>query len=136
MKLKNVRKLERAYWKLMRTAEEIARQEPQSVAFNIKEAATKEWCAWHDKLRRMESAAAEKRDKGVILFEVFTPVHRGQAVKHCIRTPHRMITQTYWKHYATGELQKPASEPHVDTLLRFTSPERDFKRLQQAEVAA
>ena len=136
MKIKNVRKLERAYWHLMATAEAIMRDEPQSLARNIKESATKEWCDWHDQLRLKDNAAAEKRDAGVALFEVFQPVHRGQAVKHSIRTPHRMITQTYWKNYATGAFEKPLSEPHVDTLLRYTSPEQDFKRLQKVEVAA
>lgn len=132
MKTSNLKKLERALWRLVKVREEIHEQERGLDTKVELDRANEEWGkAWRD-LRARRAEIAEKKDAGVICFEVFKPTFSGLAVQHITRTPNRMIKETLWKCSFTGQL-KPDKAPHVECDL-YRSPELDFKLLQ--EVAA
>lgn len=91
MKTKTLRQIERAKLGLVRVLERAMRADPN--AHEVRElldGARKDWCEWYKRLKRVEVAAAEKRDKGEVLFTIFYPDSSG-AVRSIIRTPHRLI---------------------------------------------
>lgn len=120
MNAKTLKRIERSKWTLLRALERAVKAEPfdeELRALNLE--AGNEWSQWHKRLRKVNAAAAAKKDKGEVLFTIFYP--DGAAVRSITRTPHRLI-----HHWETQPwyASKPI-EDHVD-VRRPDAWERDL----------
>lgn len=90
MNLATLKAIERAQWRTMFIVDKALKAAPHDgELLSLREVASKEWGAWSNRLQRVELAAAEKRDKGEVLFIIFYP--DGCCLRSVIRTPHRLV---------------------------------------------
>lgn len=130
LKLPQLKKLERAAWKLTVTLESLRKQFPETIAEYDR--AAQFWNHLYAAIKARNVATAEREE---LLWTVFVPE------KHCVkeirRTKHWRVTR-WWnnKYPFWGEPYKAPGEPDASNLLLIKDPWRDFANAQKAQVAA
>ena len=132
MKLATVRKLEGHFTALFKAVEKDGSPEAKALKADYE----KTMMGWYRRRKGMELAAAERKDKGVVLFTVFLP--DKNSIREVVRTPHRMGAKYHWRRGWPVTTHFESGETHWDTSTNFYTPEMDFRRLMRPaqEVAA
>jgi len=139
MNLTDLKNLDRKLFKLRQSVQTpgmVGGEKPEEL--EIKQRIEKLWLDVHDLRERRRLADAEKKDKGELLFTVFSPIicgkDAGRYVAGLRETRHtglRSAVLWHWKR--GGELDHTAAawRPIADS--RFFGWEYDFRNLMSAE---
>lgn len=76
----------------------------------LRETASKDWSVWYQRVKALKCAAAERKDKGVVLFTVFVPDILMGELDEITVTPHRVVTRQLRKAWFSAKFNEPHTE--------------------------
>lgn len=99
---------------------------------DLREAAVKDWLAWHGRLHHLQAAAAEKADKGQVLATVFVP-HLSlnpdcAELKEVTITPRRVVRRYLRRAYYMRGL----GQPSVDIRCKYRSLASELRSVRES----